>query len=106
MTTNYYFAENVHDAREAGLKLQLEALNSWQTEGGGEPLLCLKDILGVVMSNDDYTIQESSPRISSARCRSTELHQIAGAEDETIRRRNMLETELGSLKAGEKILES
>jgi hypothetical protein len=29
----------------------------------------------------------------------TELHQIAG------KRRNMLETELGSLKAGEKILE-
>jgi hypothetical protein len=34
-----------------------------------------------------------------------ELYQIAGDEDETIRRRNMLETELGSLKAGEKILE-
>jgi hypothetical protein len=36
----------------------------------------------------------------------TEVDQIAGDEDETIRRRNMLETELGSLKAGEKILES
>jgi hypothetical protein len=35
-----------------------------------------------------------------------ELYQIAGDKDETIRRRNMLETELGSLKAGEKILES
>jgi len=34
-----------------------------------------------------------------------ELHQITGDEDETIRRRNMLETELGSLKAGERILE-
>jgi hypothetical protein len=34
-----------------------------------------------------------------------ELHQIAGDEDETIRRRSMLETELDSLKAGEKILE-
>jgi hypothetical protein len=33
-----------------------------------------------------------------------ELYQIAGDEDETIRRRNMLETELGSLQAGEKIL--
>jgi hypothetical protein len=33
-----------------------------------------------------------------------ELHQIGGDEDETIKRRNMLETELGSLKAGEKIL--
>jgi hypothetical protein len=35
-----------------------------------------------------------------------ELHQIAGNEDETIKRRNMLETELYSLKAGEKILET
>jgi hypothetical protein len=35
-----------------------------------------------------------------------ELYQIAGNKDETIRRRNMLETELGSLKAGEKILET
>ncbi len=33
------------------------------------------------------------------------LHQIAGDEAETMKRRNMLETELGSLKAGEKILE-
>jgi len=29
-----------------------------------------------------------------------------GVEDETIRGRNMLETELGGLKAGEKILEN
>lgn len=36
----------------------------------------------------------------------TELHQIAGDEDETIRRRNTLETELDSLKAGEKILQT
>jgi hypothetical protein len=63
MTTNHYFVENVHKAREARLKLQLEALKSWQTEGNlwktegaGEPLLRLKDILGVVMSNDDYMI--------------------------------------------------
>jgi len=35
----------------------------------------------------------------------TELHQIAGDEGETIKRRNMLETELASLKPGEKILE-
>jgi hypothetical protein len=34
-----------------------------------------------------------------------ELHQIAGYEDETIKRRNMLETELSILRAGEKILE-
>jgi len=34
-----------------------------------------------------------------------ELHQIAGDKDETIKRRNMLEIELASLKAGEKILE-
>jgi len=33
------------------------------------------------------------------------LYQIAGDKDKTIKRRNMLETELGSLKAGEKILE-
>lgn len=35
-----------------------------------------------------------------------ELHQIAGNEDETIKRRNMLETELGSLKAGEETPET
>jgi hypothetical protein len=35
-----------------------------------------------------------------------ELHQIAGDEDENIRRRNMLEIELCSLKAEEKILET
>jgi hypothetical protein len=34
-----------------------------------------------------------------------ELHHIAGDEDEAITRRIMLETELGSLRAGEKILE-
>jgi hypothetical protein len=34
MTMNHYFAEDVRKAREARLKLQLEALNSWQTEGG------------------------------------------------------------------------
>jgi hypothetical protein len=151
MTTNHYFAENVRKAREARLKLQLEALNSWQTEAGnlrktegaGEPLLRLKDILEVVMSNDDHTIQDLHDTLKSyykvARKRfvdavclqavdhflvsgktsplwifsphfigkmsDAELHQIAGDEDETIKRRNMLETELGSLKAGEKILE-
>lgn len=58
MTTNDYFAENVRKAREARLKLQFEALNSWQTEDvRREPLLRLKDILGAVMSNDDHTIQ-------------------------------------------------
>jgi hypothetical protein len=143
MTTNHYFAENVRKAREARLKLQLEALNSWQTEDERrEPLLRLKDILGVVMSNDDHTIQDLHDTLKSyykvARKRfvdavclqvvdhflvsgktsplwifsphfigkmlDAEPHQIAGDEDETIRRRNMLETELGSLKAGEKIL--
>lgn len=34
-----------------------------------------------------------------------ELYQIAGDEDEIIKRKNLLETELGSLKAGEKILD-
>ncbi len=50
---------------QARLRLQLEALKSWQTEvnlwkteGGGEPPLRLKDILGVVMCNDDHTIQD------------------------------------------------
>lgn len=151
MTTNHYFAENVRKAREACLKLQLEALKSWQTEGnlwktegGGKPLLRLKDILGVVMSNDDHTIQDLHDTLKSyykvARKRfvdavclqavdhflvsgkisplwilspyfigkmlDAELHQIAGDEDENIRRRNMLEIELCSLKAEEKILET
>lgn len=35
----------------------------------------------------------------------SELNQIAGDEDETFKRRNMLETELTSLRAGEIILE-
>jgi hypothetical protein len=48
----------------------------------------------------------SSPRIFIGKMSDAELYQIAGDKDETIRRRNMLETELGSLKAGEKILES
>jgi hypothetical protein len=152
MTTNHYFAENVRKAREARLKFQLEALKSWQTEGNllgktegaGEPLLRLKDILGVVMSNEDHTIQDLHDTLKSyykvARKRfvdaiclqavdhflvsgktsplwtfspyfigkmsDAELHQIAGDEDETIKRRSMLETELCSLKAGEKILET
>jgi hypothetical protein len=149
ITLNHYFAENVRKAREARLKVQLEALNSWQTDALqtgelSEPLLRLKDILGVVMSNDDHTIQDLHDTLKSyykvARKRfvdavclqavdhylvsgktsplwvfspdfigkmsDTELHQIAGDEDETIRRRNTLETELSSLRAGEKILDS
>lgn len=145
MTMNHYFAENVRKAREARLKLQFEALNSWQTgDEQREPLLRLKDILGVVMSNDDHTIQDLHDTLKSyykvARKRfvdavclqavdhflvsgktsplwifsphfignmsDAELRQIAGDEDETIKRRNMLATELASLKAGEKILET
>ena len=149
ITLNHYFAENVRKAREARLKSQLEALNSWQTDAlhtgePSEPLLRLKDILGVVKSNDDHTIQDLHDTLKSyykvARKRfvdavclqavdhflvsgktsplwifspdfigkmsDTELHQIAGDEDETIRRRNTLETELSSLRAGEKILDS
>jgi hypothetical protein len=34
MTMNHYFAENVRKAREARLKLQFEALNSWETPDG------------------------------------------------------------------------
>lgn len=144
MTMNHYFADNVRKAREDRLKLRFEALNSWQTgDDRREPLLRLKDILGVVMSNDDHTIQDLHDTLESyykvARKRfvdavclqavdhflvsgktsplwifspnfvgkmsDTELHQIAGDEDETIRRRNTLETELASLKAGERILE-
>lgn len=142
MTINHYFAENVRKAREARLKLQFEALNSWQT-GGGEPLLRVKDIVGVVMSNDDHTIQDLHDTLKSyykvARKRfvdavclqavdhflvsgktsplwvfsphfigkisDAELHQIAGNKDKTVRRRNMLETELSSLRGGERILE-
>ena len=149
ITLNHYFAENVRKAREARLKSQLEALNSWQTDAlhtgePSEPLLRLKDILGVVKSNDDHTIQDLHDTLKSyykvARKRfvdavclqavdhflvsgktsplwifspdfigkmsDTELHQIAGDEDETIRRRNTLETELSSLRAGEEILDS
>lgn len=144
MTMNHYFAENVRKAQEARLKLKLEALNSWQTgDESREPLLRLKDILGVVMSNDDHTIQDlhdilksyykvARKRFVDAIClqavdhflvsgttsplwifsprfigkmSDAELRQIAGDDDETISRRNMLETELGSMKAGEKILE-
>jgi hypothetical protein len=143
MTMNHYFAENVRKAREARLKLQLEALNSWQTnDGQHEPLLRLKDIVGAVMSNEGHMIQDlhdtlksyykvARKRFADAIClqavdhflvsgknsplwifsphfignmSEAELHHIAGDEDEIIRRRNMLETELGSLKAGEKIL--
>jgi hypothetical protein len=35
----------------------------------------------------------------------SKLNQIAGDEDETFKRRNMLETELTSLRVGEIILE-
>jgi hypothetical protein len=72
MTMNHYFAENVRKAREARLKLRLGGLNSWQTEGNlwktegaGEPLLRLKDILGVVMSNEDHTIQDLHDTLKS-----------------------------------------
>jgi len=144
MTMNHYFAENIRKAREARLKLRLEALNSWQTEDEhSEPLLRLKDILEAVMSNDDHMIKDLHDTLESyykvarkrfvdgvclqavdhflvsgksspvwifsphfiSKMSDAELHQIAGDEDETIRRRNMLETELGNLKAGERILE-
>ncbi len=66
ITMNHYFAENVRKAREARLKLQFEALTSWQTEDErSEPLLRLKDILGVVMSNDDHTIQDLHDTLKS-----------------------------------------
>lgn len=72
MTVNHYFAENVRKAREARLRLQIEALKSWQTEcnlwkteGAGEPLLHLKDILGVVISNEDHTIQDLHDTLKS-----------------------------------------
>lgn len=139
MTMNHYFAENVRKSREARLKLQFEALNSWSTEDGErEPLLRLKDILGVVMSNDDHTIQDLHDTLKSyykvARKRfvdavclqavdhflvsgetsplwifsphfignmsDAELNQLAGNEDETLKRRNMIQLELASLKAG------
>jgi hypothetical protein len=105
--------------------------------------LRLKDILGVVISNDNHTIQDLHDTLKSyykvARKRfvdavclqavdyflvsgktsplwifspyfigkmsDAELNQIAGDKAETIKRRNMLKAELGSLKAGEKILE-
>jgi hypothetical protein len=143
MTMNHYFAENIRKAREARLKLRLEALTSWQTPGeNGQPLLRLNDILGAVISNDDHMVQELHDTLKSyykvarkrfvdavclqavdhflvsgkssplwtfsphfiSKMSDTELHQIAGDKDETIRRRNMLETELSSLKAGEEIL--
>ena len=145
ITLNHYFADNVRKAREGRLKVKLEALNSWQTDSEpSEPLLRLKDILGVVMSNDDHTIQDLHDTLKSyykvARKRfvdavclqavdhylvsdktsplwifssefigkmsDDELNRIAGDEDETIRRRNALETELASLRQGERILES
>ena len=66
MTMNHYFAENVRKAREARLKLQFEDLTSWQTgDQKKEPLLRLKDILGVVMSNDDHTIQDLHDTLKS-----------------------------------------
>ena len=144
MTTNHYFAENVRKSREARLKRKFEALNSWSTEGSErEPLLRLKDILGVVVSNDDHTIQDLHDTLKSyykvARKRfvdavclqavdhflisgensplwifsprfignlsDAELNHLAGEEDETLNRRNMIQLELASLKAGEKILE-
>ncbi|KAI0126991.1 vacuolar sorting protein VPS1, dynamin [Xylariales sp. AK1849] len=145
ITMNHYFAENVRKAREARLKVKLENLMTWSTDDKrAEPLLRLNDILGVVMSNDDHTIQDLHDTLKSyykvARKRfvdaiclqvvdhflvsgitsplwvfsphfigkmsDAELQLIAGDEDEIVSRRNMLETELGSLKAGERILET
>ena len=54
-----------------------EALNSWQTgnlwktEGVREPLLRLKNILGVVMNNDNHTIQDLHETVKSYYCLST-----------------------------------
>ena len=56
MTTNHYFAENVRKARETRLKLQLEALkswqtegNSWKTEGAGELVLFIKCLVSQLL---------------------------------------------------------
>lgn len=66
ITMNHYFAENVRKAREEHLKLQFEALTSWQTEDTrSEPLLRLKDILRVVISNDHHTIQDLHDTLKS-----------------------------------------
>ena len=143
MTMNHCFAENVRKVRETRLKLQFETLNSWETgDKQREPLLCLKDILGVIMGNDDHKIEDlhdtlkcyykiARKRFVNVVClqaldhflasdetsplwifsphfidnmSNTELHQIAGDKDETIKRRKMLETELASPKTKEKSL--
>jgi hypothetical protein len=66
MSMNHYFTENVRKAREARLKLQFETLNLWETgDGQREPLLRLKDILRVVMSNDDHMIQDLHDTLKS-----------------------------------------
>jgi hypothetical protein len=65
--------------------------------------VCLQAVDHFLVSGKSSPLWTFSPHFIS-KMSDTELHQIAGDEDEIIRRRNMLETELRSLKAGEKIL--
>jgi hypothetical protein len=66
--------------------------------------VCLQAVDHFLVSGKTNPLWIFSPHFIS-NMSDVELHSIAGDEDETLKRRNMLETELASLKAGEKILE-
>jgi hypothetical protein len=66
--------------------------------------VCLQAVDHFLVSGKTSPLRIFSPHFIG-NISGSELHQIAGDEAETIKRRNMLETVLGSLKAGEKILE-
>jgi hypothetical protein len=143
LTMNHYFADNVNKSRLERLRVRLESLNSWQTsDENREPLLRVSDVLKIVTSNDNHTIQDLHDTLKSyykvARKRfvdavclqavdhflvsgktsplwifspqfigkmsDTELRHVAGDEEVAIKRRNALETELSTLRAGEEIL--
>lgn len=67
--------------------------------------VCLQAVDHFLVSGNTSPLWVFSPHFIG-QMSDAELQLIAGDEDGTIIRRNMLETELGSLKAGERILET
>ena len=66
LTMNHYFANNVRKCREERVRAKFQSFQSWETEDlKREPLLRLSDIMNVINSNDDHTIQDLHDTLKS-----------------------------------------
>lgn len=95
MSNDDYMIQDLHDTLKSYYKVAQKRFVD---------AVCLQAVDHFLVSGKSSPLWTFSP-IFISKMSDTELHEIADDEDKTIMRRNMLETELGSLKAGEKILE-